>query len=62
MLIAVGLPLSFGQPWLLLVALLPIATIVGRVGPEEGLLREAYGGEYELYATRTRAKLIPGIR
>ncbi len=60
-LIASGLPLIFGQLWLLLVTLLPIATIVGRVGPEEGLLREAYGGEYDLYAARTRARLIPGI-
>jgi protein-S-isoprenylcysteine O-methyltransferase Ste14 len=61
LLIAIALPLIFGQPWLLLVALLPIATIAGRVGPEEALLREAYGEEYAVYASRTRARLIPGV-
>lgn len=61
LLIAVALPFIFGQPWLLAVALLPIAAIAGRVEPEERLLGEAYSAEYLEYASRTRARLIPGI-
>jgi protein-S-isoprenylcysteine O-methyltransferase Ste14 len=59
--IALSLPFIFGQLWLLLVALLPVAAIAGRVEPEEQLLREAYAGEYVEYTSRTRARLLPGI-
>ena len=61
LLIASAMPLIFGQPWLLLLALLPIAAIFGRVGLEERLLREAYADEYPAYVVRTRARLLPGI-
>ena len=61
LLIAVSLPLIFGQPWTFLVALVPIATIAGRVEPEERLLRDAYGAEYAAYSSRTRSRLLPGV-
>lgn len=61
LLIAAALPLIFGQPWLIALAILPIATVAGRVGAEEHLLREAYGDEYAAYASDTRSRLIPGV-
>jgi protein-S-isoprenylcysteine O-methyltransferase Ste14 len=60
-LIALALPLIFGQLWLLAVALLPMSAIAGRIDPEERLLREAYPGDYVKYASDTRARLIPGV-
>ena len=39
-------------------ALAPLVLL--RLGPEEGMMREAFGKEYEEYAARTR-RLIPGV-
>jgi protein-S-isoprenylcysteine O-methyltransferase Ste14 len=61
MLIGLSLPLIFGRPWMFLVALLPILTILGRVEPEERLLRDVYGAEYAAYSLRTRFRLLPGV-
>jgi protein-S-isoprenylcysteine O-methyltransferase Ste14 len=61
MLIGLSLPLIFEQPWMWILSLFPIAAIVGRVEPEERLLRHAYGAEYAAYSSRTRFRLLPGV-
>ena len=43
---------SYGVAMLLLIAL--------RLGPEERMMREAFGSEYEAYGRRTK-RLIPGV-
>ena len=59
MLLATGLAVSRGIPFLIAVFLFAGGTII-RIRSEERLLREAFGSKFEEYARRVSA-LIPGI-
>jgi protein-S-isoprenylcysteine O-methyltransferase Ste14 len=55
-----ALPLLLGVPWLLPLALLPIASVVRRIAIEEALLAQTYGEAYTEYRRRT-GRLVRGV-
>jgi len=59
-LLFMGLPLWLGSWAGALVALVPVAILVRRIGIEERFLRETLPG-YPAYAERVRYRLIPYV-
>ncbi len=59
-LVVLGMPLWLASTAGVLVALVPIAILAVRIGIEEAFLRRELAG-YAAYATRVRARLIPGV-
>jgi protein-S-isoprenylcysteine O-methyltransferase Ste14 len=57
---ALGWGLAFRSGVGVLLAALLIPPLVARMGAEERLLREQFGGEYDAYCART-SRLVPGL-
>lgn len=58
--LTIGIPLSLGSYWGLLIVLVGFATLVFRINDEEALLTEELAG-YREYAQKVRYRLVPFV-